>query len=124
MYDYTCVSICVSLRNDLVHVRIIIREPSYPRQNELLPVFQWFISRSAWSSSVPHHSHTLPLKYGHWLYMYLVFRSEILVTSLPQIQSYSQTQKIEKRTSKLNCHRETTQDEDFLARTLVFSAKV
>ena len=45
------------------------------------------------------------------------FRSGIGVTDLPPIQSSSQPQKIEKRTSKMNCHEENIQDEDFLAKT-------
>ena len=46
-----------------------------------------------------------------------VFRSGIRVTSLLPIRSSSQTQKIEKRPSKINCHRGSIQDEDFLAKT-------
>ena len=109
---------CTSLCNDLVHVRIIVLVLCPTWAEWTFSVFQWLVPRSTWSSSIPHHSHTLTLKYGHRLY--LVFRSEILVTGLSQIQSYSQTQKIEKRTSKLNCHGETTEDADFLARTQVF----
>ena len=38
------------------------------------------------------------------------------VTGLPQIPSYRQPEKFEKWTTELNCHKETTQDEDFLAK--------
>ena len=82
-YDYA------RLRTDLVHVRIIVRVLCPTWAEWTFSVFQWLVSQSAWSSSVLHHSHTLPLKYGHRLY--LVFHSEIFITGLPQIQSYSQT---------------------------------
>ena len=39
------------------------------------------------------------------------------VTGLPRIQSSIQPEKIEKWTSELNCHKETTQGEEFVART-------
>ena len=51
------------------------------------------------------------------------FRSTLLsytatrVTGLPQIPSYNQPEKIEIWTGELNYHEETTQDEDFLAKT-------
>ena len=52
-----------------------------------------------------------------WTTMMPSFRSRIRVTGLHPILSSDQLQKIEKRMSEMNCHKESTQDEDFLANT-------
>ena len=106
------------LRNDLVHVHIIIRVlcSTLGRMNFFCFSVAHFSKHleQFHSTSQPHTATKV------WTSGIPYVCSEILVTGLPQIQSYSQTQKIEKRTSKLNCHGETTEDADFLARTRVF----
>ena len=39
------------------------------------------------------------------------------ITGLPQIQISNKPEKIKKQASELNCHKESTQDEEFVART-------
>ena len=86
-----------------------------PRTESLYLVFRRLVSRSGLSGSVPRYCYALPPWQRHR--GSLVFRSGTNVTGLPQIQSSIQPVKIKKQASKLNCHEESTQDEEFVART-------
>ena len=76
--------------------------------------FQKPISWSTYSGSVPRYYFALPPWYRHW--WCFVFRSGMRVTSLPQIQSPSQPEKIEKGTSESSCHEKSSQDEELVVR--------
>ena len=51
---------------------------------------------------------------GYGIHNVALCSDDYICSSRP-IPSYSQPQKIEKRTSELSCHEESTKDEDFLA---------
>ena len=98
----------VSSRNNIVYVRIAIRVPS-PTEDRMDFWFSEarFSKHLEWFCSC--YCYTLPPWYRHR--GCLVFCSGMSVTGLPRIQSSIQPQKIEKLTSELNCHEESTQDD-------------
>ena len=115
-YDYARArTYDVGTRNNLVHVRISIRIPRPTQDRMNFTHFRRLISRSALSGSVPRYCYTLPLWYRHR--GCLIFGSGTRVTDLPPIQSSIQPEKIEKWTSELKYHEESTQDEELVAIT-------
>ena len=86
-----------------------------PRTDWIFLVFRRPITGSAYSGSVPFYRYTLlPWYRDRGCF---VFHSGMSVTGLPRIRSSIQPEKIEKRSSESNCHEETTQDKEFVART-------
>ena len=116
VYDYarTC-TYYAGTRNILVYIRISIRVARRTQDRMNFSRFRRLVSRCALSGSIARYCYTLPLWYRHR--GCLVFGSGTRVTDLPPIQSSIQPEKIEKWTSELKYHEESTQDEDMVAIT-------
>ena len=85
-----------------------------PKHNELLQFFDGSFLEA--SKAVPFHA-TATMVWTSLMPPFLFWPGPELLVS-PQFQvTVSPGQKIEKRTSELSCHEESTEDEDFLAQT-------
>ena len=114
VYDYAHVHSVMWVYAIISYTSEYLCTTPYPGQNEIFH-FERLVSRSASSSFVPHYCYTCPLWYRHQGCP--IFCSGMRVTDLPPIQSSNQPGKIEKWTSELNYHEESTPDEEFVAKT-------